>query len=213
MPNGFKSIETKRATLKHVVSLVAAVWSAMVPGTEALPDRAFANSRLSLPVVNVVQRYPPYEDFCRRYPNECDLGGASVLFHSADLMDRIRVTNITVNREIRFLLDISQYNVEEYWALPTSGYGDCEDLALEKRSRLVKAGVSPGALRLAFVFHRRLLNSHCVLTVETTEGTYILDSYTDDVSRWDQVPYNFETRERTDGLWDRFDQTNWNYQP
>jgi predicted transglutaminase-like cysteine proteinase len=212
MAKGLNMIATRLATSKQAVFAVTALWSVMFTGSEALADVAFASNRLSLPVVNVVERYPPYADFCRRYPNECDLSGRSVLLHSTDLMDMIRVTNVTVNLEIKFMLDISQYNAEEYWALPTSGYGDCEDLALEKRSRLVKAGVASGALRLAFVFHRRLLNSHCVLTVETSEGTYVLDSYTDDVSRWDQVPYNFEARERTDGLWDRFDQIDWSYQ-
>lgn len=204
-------IETRLTAIKHGVFIVTALWSAIFTAAGACADMAFGGKQLSLPVVNVVVRYPPYADFCRRYPHECDLSGASVLPHSTDLMDTIRETNVTVNREIQFMLDISQYNVEEYWALPISGYGDCEDLALEKRSRLVKAGVASGALRLAIVFHRRFLNSHCILTVETSEGTYILDSYADDVSRWDQAPYNFEARERTDGLWDRFDQTNWNY--
>lgn len=207
MAKGIKMVESRLTGIRHAFFAVVALFT----GAGAVADTALAGSRLSLPVVRVVERYPPYADFCRRHPSECDLSGSPVLLHGTDLMDTIRVTNVTVNLEIKFMLDISQYNAEEYWALPTSGYGDCEDLALEKRSRLVKAGAAPSALRLAFVFHRRYLNSHCVLTVETSEGTYILDSYTDDVSLWDQVPYNFEARERTDGLWDRFDQIYWNY--
>lgn len=205
-------VKSRLTSIKHAVFFVVALCPAMFTGTGNAADVTLASKRLSLPVVKVVERYPPYADFCRRNPNECDLSGASVLLHSIDLMDKVRLTNVTVNHEIEFMMDISQYNVEEYWALPTSGYGDCEDIALEKRSRLVKAGVASGALRLAIVFHRRLLNSHCILTVETSEGTYILDSYTDDVSRWDQTPYNFEARERVDGLWNRFDQLGWIYQ-
>ena len=212
--NGLIVIEKKLTTISQAIIVVTALWPAMwsaAAAAAAAADAATSQVQLSLPVVAVVDRYPPYADFCRRHPSECDLSGVSVVPHSTDLMDGIRAINSTVNLEIQFALDISQYGAEEYWALPASGYGDCEDLALEKRSRLVASGVAPGALRLAFVFHRRLLNSHCVLTVETSEGTYILDSRTDGVTRWDRAPYNFETRERTDGLWDRFDQTNWRY--
>jgi predicted transglutaminase-like cysteine proteinase len=85
-------------------------------------------------------------------------------------------------------------------------------LALAKRSRLVRLGYSAGALRLAFVFHREHMSSHCVLTVETTGGTFLLDSQTDEVKRWSEVPYNFEARERQDSRWDRYDQSQWRYQ-
>ena len=170
------------------------------------------NAQLSLPVVGVEERYPPYADFCRRNSVECDLSGAGVVGYSHALMLELNEANLAVNTEIRFTLDANQYGVEEYWALPSSGYGDCEDLALEKRSRLARSGVPRGALRLAIVFHKTHLNSHCVLTVETSRGTFILDTFTDKVSRWDQTPYNFEVRERADGLWDRFDQTDWRYE-
>lgn len=188
-----------------------ALCSVAFAGTDALTDRDSANKQLSLPVTRVVERYPPYADFCIRHPRECDLTGPPVVRFHTDLINKIESTNVAVNLEIEFMSDINQYNEEDYWALPISGYGDCEDLALEKRSRLVDAGVPSAALRLAFVSHKRLLNSHCILTVETSQGTYVLDSYSNAVSRWDQIPYNFEARERTDGLWDRFDQANWGY--
>jgi predicted transglutaminase-like cysteine proteinase len=172
---------------------------------------ADSTGRLSLPVAEVVERHPPYADFCRRTPGECDLSGATVLSYDPALMDSLRTINAALNDEIEFTLDIEQYNFEEHWALPDSGRGDCEDMALEKRSRLVRLGLAPGALRLALVFHRTQLNSHCVLTVETTGGTYLLDSFTNEVLRWDRTPYNFEARERPDGSWDRFDQTRWRY--
>ena len=184
----------------------------MIFGFHAFADIDLIDGHLALPVISVVDRYPPYADFCHRHQRECDLTGITYVPHHPDLMNDLESVNDAVNNEIRFMSDISQYNEEDYWALPTSGFGDCEDIALEKRSRLVKSGVTPAALRLAFVSHRRLLNSHCVLTVETSKGTYVLDSYSNDVSRWDQIPYNFEARERTDGFWDRFDQTNWGYE-
>ncbi len=190
---------------------VVTVASVTLTGTDAFADIGLMDGQLSLPVIRVVERYPPYAEFCRRHQQECVLTGTVYVRHRPELMSALEAVNVAVNNEIQFMSDINQYNEEDYWALPTSGYGDCEDLALEKRSRLAKAGVASAALRLAFVSHRRLLNSHCILTVETSKGTYVLDSYSNEVSRWDQIPYNFEARERTDGLWDRFDQANWGY--
>jgi predicted transglutaminase-like cysteine proteinase len=191
---------------------VVALWSAFSGRAETEIEAGPPEGQLTLPVVKVVGQLPPYADFCRRQPDECDLSGDTVIDHSPDLMRKLDEVNISVNHQIRFALDASQYGLEEYWALPVSGYGDCEDLALEKRSRLAASGVPRGALRLAIVFHRKHLNSHCVLTVDTSRGTYVLDSYTHEVRRWDRTSYNYEARERTDGLWDRFDQTNWRYE-
>ena len=134
-----------------------------------------------------------------------------MVIHGPALIRLLNETNVSVNHEIRFALDANQYGPEDYWSLPVSGYGDCEDLALEKRSRLGRLGLSRGALRLAFVFHRRHLSSHCILTVETSKGTYILDSFINEVFRWDRGDYNVEARERTDGRWDRYDQAGWSF--
>jgi predicted transglutaminase-like cysteine proteinase len=134
-----------------------------------------------------------------------------VVEHGDELMDLLYRINSAVNAEIRFELDSQQYGVEDYWALPTSGQGDCEDIALEKRRRLVAAGIAPAALRLAFVYHRSAMSPHSILTVETTLGTFLLDTASDRVRRWDQSAYNFEARERVDGRWDRYDQGGWAY--
>jgi predicted transglutaminase-like cysteine proteinase len=48
---------------------------------------------------------------------------------------------------VLFFLDENQYQKEEFWAYPSLGLGDCEDIALEKRFRLVNMGIYRGALR------------------------------------------------------------------
>jgi predicted transglutaminase-like cysteine proteinase len=166
---------------------------------------------IDLPVVRIVPRYPPYADFCARLPGACRLEGPARIPHSAALGQQLREVSASVNRAVRFALDIDMHGVEDYWSLPESGYGDCEDLALAKRQRLVKAGYPGAALRLAFVSHRRDLCSHCVLTIDTTRGTFVLDSRTDAIRPWSATPYNFEARERPDGNWDRYDQAQWRY--
>lgn len=169
------------------------------------------SDHIDLRVARVVEPYPPYADFCRRQPKECQLSGAGSLSYSDELINRLEAVTAEVNGEVKFALDSEIHAVEDFWTLPTSGYGDCEDSALAKRSRLVKFGYSAGALRLAFVFHKEDMTAHCVLTVETTRGTFLLDSQTDEVKRWSEVPYNFEARERRDGRWDRYDQSQWQY--
>ena len=107
--------------------------------------------------------------------------------------------------------DLQQYGEEEYWSYPRSGVGDCEDLALEKRARLVAAGFPRGALRMALAQHRRTLFSHAVLLVESDQGTWVLNGFDEAVVLWHRSPYNFEARERPDGRWERFDQSVWTY--
>ena len=166
---------------------------------------------LDLPVVRVAPAYPPYADFCQRTPAECQLTGAGIAEYSPELMAALRDISRTVNHEIRFARDIDNHGEEDYWSLPTSGYGDCEDLALEKRSRLARRGYPRAAMRLTFVLDPEHMTSHCVLTVDTSLGTFLLDSHTDVVKKWSETSYNFEARERQDGRWDRYDQSSWRY--
>jgi len=72
--------------------------------------------------------------------------------------------------------------------------------------------LSRAAFTMAIVSHKKLLSMHAVLLAETTEGTFVLDNLTNDVLLWNQAPYNFEARERTDGKWTRFDQSYWTYE-
>lgn len=108
--------------------------------------------------------------------------------------------------------DEDLYGAEEYWALPSGGVGDCEDVALYKRELLVQRGLPRGAMTMAIVHHKTTLASHAALLVETTEGTYLLDSLTGEVVLWHLSPYNFESRERQDGTWERYDQDSWSYE-
>jgi predicted transglutaminase-like cysteine proteinase len=121
----------------------------------------------------------------------------------------LSAVNTAVNLEIRFDLDIIQYDKEEFWTYPISGFGDCEDAALEKRSRLTKLGIPRGAMTMAIVRSKKNFASHAVLLVETTQGTYAMDRRSDEILLWYRLPYNFEARERPDGHWERFDQVLW----
>ena len=176
---------------------------------ETFHERVVPSPHLNLLVVEVVQGYAAYIDFCRRNPVECDMTGPEVVAFDTSVEQALHLVNKEVNKEIVFTFDRDQYGVEEYWNYPSTGQGDCEDIALEKRARLVRKEFPRGALRLAIVLHRERLSSHCILTVETTAGTYVLDSFSDLISVWHEAPYYFESRERNDGQWERFDQGVW----
>jgi predicted transglutaminase-like cysteine proteinase len=166
---------------------------------------------LNLPITETRDNFVPYKEFCSNNPGECDLSGQTIIELTPEIWKQLLDINITVNRDIDLSLDKDQYQKEELWTYPSSGFGDCEDIALEKRFRLSMIGFPRGALRMAIGYHKKTLTSHAVLTVETKQGTYVMDSTNDQIHIWYQTPYNFETRERTDGKWERYDQDMWTF--
>jgi predicted transglutaminase-like cysteine proteinase len=162
-----------------------------------------------LPVARVVPAPAQYRDFCERHPGECDMSGASVMQLSIGAWRTLNEINRAVNAEISFVPDPEEYGFEDYWTLPSGGYGDCEDFALEKRRRLVEAGLPRAAMRMAIVQHQLRLFSHAVLTVNTTRGGIVLDDLGEGLICWNDAPFNYEMRENLDGSWSRFDQTEW----
>ena len=169
-------------------------------------------SRLELPVVSVRPSHPPYTAFCKRNPGHCDMTGDAVVQLDREQEERISKVNKEVNASVRCLFsDQLLYDEEEYWTYPTAGLGDCEDVALEKRRRLVMLGLPRAAMTIAIVQVRKSLVSHAILLIETTTGTWALDSFADEVLPWSDVPYNYEARERSDGSWERYDQSIWVY--
>lgn len=99
--------------------------------------------------------------------------------------------NNRVNRSILQLPDIDIYGVGERWSLPVGQgkpMGDCEDIALEKRLRLVDMGMDPHDLAIAVVYSRRF-GLHSVLVAHLPEGDFVLDSLSARVRRWSEVDY------------------------
>ena len=90
--------------------------------------------------------------------------------------------------------DATHYGKEEYWTIPTDGYGDCEDYVLAKRQVLIHLGLPEPALRIAVVITPRLVR-HAVLTVVTDEGNFVLDNLRDDILPWDGTDYVFIKRQ------------------
>lgn len=131
--------------------------------------------------------------YCRRLPAECQPHAAAaprrVIWNkdSRLLLDRI---NRTYNNNITYRYDHHQYGVKDYWAHPTSGYGDCEDYAIAKKAALIAAGWPPASLLLATVISETG-DGHAVLVARSNKGDFVLDNRYDDVMIWHDLPYKW----------------------
>ena len=159
---------------------------------------------MTLEIASVGPPPGPYAEFCTRSPEACRLEGPEVVAWSDETRLMLERINREVNTEIEFLPDIQNSGSEDRWEFPRDCFGDCEDFALEKRRRLVDAGVPSASLTMAIAFHEVMLFPHAVLLAEADTGTWVLDNMYDEVMCWDAIPYFYTRRERPDGAWSRF---------
>jgi predicted transglutaminase-like cysteine proteinase len=121
----------------------------------------------------------------------------AVALMNARTWSLLEKTNSTVNMAIVPRDDVAIYGVSDYWTTPLESgvkYGDCEDYVLEKRHRLVAAGLPASALSIAVVLTDKG-ESHAVLVVATSTGDYVLDNRTPWILPWTQAAYRWRERE------------------
>lgn len=127
--------------------------------------------------------------FCSEYKAECiprsgaipvTADGAIIL--TDDRFRRIVAINAGINRVMRQVTDQRLYRLADKWTVGKRA-GDCEDLALEKRRRLIAAGFPSSAVLLAIGRNGRG-EMHAVLVVRTDKGDYVLDNIIKDVRPW-----------------------------
>jgi len=132
--------------------------------------------------------------YCERYKARCryrKLKEKETLTRKA--WDAIVKVNYTVNRSVEPMTDREIFGVEERWELP-GNVGDCEDYVLEKKRRLTKLGIAPGAMRVTVVYDADN-GGHAVLTVVTDRGDFILDNNNDKVKRWQDAELTYLKRQ------------------
>lgn len=170
--------------------------------TMLLPHSAYA-----LPAVMRITGIanPPigHYEFCKINPGECKPTNVSnaPLTLTEERWRTILDVNYTVNTEITPMTDQEIYGVEERWAYPTT-VGDCEDIVLEKRKRLMARGISPSDLLITVVLQPNG-EGHAVLTVRTDRGEFVLDNMRNKVMLWSETEYTFLKRQANDnpGRW------------
>lgn len=124
----------------------------------------------------------PMQLFCRKWPAECRSSGTVSAQWTPDLAAQLAVVNRAVNQSIRPLADPGEtWEINPVW-------GDCNDFALTKRSRLIALGVPAGALRIA-VTTTSGGAAHAILVVRTSAGDYVLDNLSNDLRTLRQSGY------------------------
>lgn len=101
--------------------------------------------------------------------------------------------NDKVNYTIKPISDQMQYNEKDYWTLPKTGWGDCEDYALLKRKVLIDGGWNEADLSIALVYADWFPKGegHAVLLVHTSSGDMVLDNMRADILPWSETGYTY----------------------
>lgn len=136
---------------------------------------------------------------CRKIPNSCTSLGASELLRVVRAAEntsgsmQIGIVNRDINLAIKFVPDIEQYGVSDYWASPTEslsrGAGDCEDYAIAKFAVFRLLGVTSERLRLVIVRDHRSHQPHAILAVSDHKGWRLLDNRTMAIPRAEDVSH------------------------
>jgi predicted transglutaminase-like cysteine proteinase len=146
---------------------------------------------------------PGWIGFCERNPYECGAPKekAPIPVLTAKRLAELQEVNTLVNASVVARTDLEQYGELEYWSYPYSGFGDCEDYALQKRLLLNKKGWPRSALLLTVVFSSS--GGHTVLTVKTSGGELVLDNLNSRLLFWRQTGYEFVKRqsEKDPNVW------------
>lgn len=149
-------------------------------------DVALANRPTRLLVQERVSARGPesFQVFCAVNPRECQPGGDAKIALDSDVMRLLNRVNARVNRAIRPRLDSPLVQV---WRVNPS-VGDCKSYVVSKRHELIRAGLSPSALRVAYV-KTRDGQGHAVLVVKTHNGDLTLDNLTGEIRLFRETGY------------------------
>ncbi len=143
-------------------------------------------------------------EFCQKLPQECSqrTPKQAPVELTRKLWAAIVNVNNSVNTRIQPRTDMEMWGKEEVWSYPDSGFGDCEDYALEKRRELMALGVPAGNL-LMTVARQPNGDGHAVLTVRTSLGEFILDNLEPKVLSWTDTDYTYLKRQSdtNSGVW------------
>ena len=164
---------------------------------------ASARAQSFMPTGGLSTQPVGHYEFCQRTPGECTkVAVAPPVELTRSLWATIVDVNNVVNTMITPRTDFEMWGVEEHWSYPVNGYGDCEDYVLEKRRRLVKAGI-PVSNLLITVVRQANGSGHAVLTVKTSMGDFVLDNLEPRVLAWTETDYGFLKRQshKHAGMW------------
>ncbi|MBO9653031.1 transglutaminase-like cysteine peptidase [Agrobacterium sp. SOY23] len=124
-----------------------------------------------------------FAKFCEDAADQCiRIGDRDTVELTKENRAELQRINYEINTSISYA---GERDGEDDWKLnPASG--DCEDFAVTKRQRLLRAGWPSGALRIATARTTEGIG-HAVLIVSTSQGDMVLDNRTNVVKPWKAV--------------------------
>jgi len=124
-----------------------------------------------------------FAKFCDSAADQCvRIGDGDMVELTKQKRMELQRVNAEINTSIIYA---SEQDGEDDWKLnPASG--DCDDFAVTKRQRLLRAGWPSGALRIATARTTDGIG-HAVLVVSTSQGDLVLDNRTNVVKPWKAV--------------------------
>ncbi len=173
----------------NICKFIGAIGLVMLVSPQAQAQQTGSIGAATSPPIGFVQ-------FCRDNPEHCEskaMPRVSVPLTEASWKLIVQI-NADVNREIIAVTDQDHWGVPEHWSFPDDGKGDCEDYVLEKRRRLVKAGIPPQTLLITVVRDQKG-DGHAVLTVKTDRGDFVLDNQVGKILAWKETGYKFIKRQ------------------
>jgi predicted transglutaminase-like cysteine proteinase len=144
---------------------------------------------------------PASRSFCARQARLCSTSGqVKQVTLTPARKTELEAVNSSVNSRIKERSDLATAGVADDWRLPTTE-GDCEDIAILKKSELLKRGWPASALLLTVVTLGG--EGHTVLTVRTDKGDLILDNRSSGVRNWSSTSYHYFARQSqsANGKW------------
>lgn len=124
-----------------------------------------------------------FAKFCDNAADQCvRIGDRNTIELTKQKRTELQRINSEINSAIAY---VGELEGQDEWKLnPASG--DCDDYAVTKRQRLLRAGWPSGALRIATARTPSGIG-HAVLVVSTTQGDLVLDNRTNVVKPWKAV--------------------------
>lgn len=176
-----------KITYKTCIHLFPALFS--ITALASSPVMA-ANTNSTFLIAKLATTSPPgASGLCNKYQWACTRTGYRGVSGRAALQ-LAKSINSRINRQTDQIEDRAQYGQQEYWTLPTSRGGDCEDIVLLKKKKLLEKGLASETLLIATVLDLDR-NSHAVLVLRTEQGDFVLDSLRNKVIPWRSTGYTF----------------------
>jgi predicted transglutaminase-like cysteine proteinase len=180
--------DRKKSRINGLASILVLAAFSLIAGSFA-PVNAGERGKLFLVGQHSTPAPLGFSGLCNRHRWACGQSVDARPTKRANLA-LVAVINRRVNQQTPQIDDLAQYGIREYWTLPTSRGGDCEDIVLLKKKMLLDQGIPTRYLLIATVLDRNL-NNHAVLVFRTKNGDLVLDSLTNKIVPWEKTGYTF----------------------